>query len=206
MPRPTAAAQRTEVTVWHAMGSVPGEEFARLIGRFNEVQDRVRVNGLYKGAYNELMVIMAAAWRAGEAPHAAQIFEVGTETMLRSGPVIKPLWQLAQETGVQLDPDAYIPSVRGYYSDRERRLMSAPFNSSTAICWYNTEIFAKAGLPADDFPTAWPDLETLARTIRDKQAAKYPVITASVVWAHFEQFTAIHDLPYATAANGFTRA
>jgi sn-glycerol 3-phosphate transport system substrate-binding protein len=203
MPRSTRAAERVEITVWHAMGATPGEEFARLIDRFNSGQDRVRVSGLYKGAYKELMVVMASAWRAGEAPHAAQIFEVGTETMLRSGAVIKPVWQLAEETGVDLDPDAYIPAVRGYYSDAARRLMSAPFNSSTAICWYNLDTFAKAGLQTEVFPATWPELVTLARIIRDKQAPKYPVITASVVWAHFEQFSAIHNLPYATEANGF---
>ncbi|HEX3996603.1 MAG TPA: extracellular solute-binding protein, partial [Acetobacteraceae bacterium] len=88
-------------------------------------------------------------------------------------------------------------------SDAGRRLMSAPFNSSTAICWYNLDSFAKAGLPTDAFPATWPELVALARTLRDKQAAKYPVIAASVVWAHFEQFSAIHNLPYATDANGF---
>jgi sn-glycerol 3-phosphate transport system substrate-binding protein len=203
MPRSTGAAERTQIAVWHAMGSTPGDEFVKLIDRFNAGQDRVQVNGLYKGAYKELMVVMASAWRAGEAPHVAQIFEVGTQTMLQSGAVIKPVWQLGEETSVKLDPDAYIPSVRGYYSDPGRRLMSAPFNSSTAICWYNLDIFAKAGLPTEVFPATWPELVTLAHTIRDQQAAKYSVITASVVWAHFEQFSAIHNLPFATEANGF---
>jgi sn-glycerol 3-phosphate transport system substrate-binding protein len=200
---PARAAERTEITVWHAMGSTPGDEFARLIARFNASQDRVTVTGFYKGAYKELLVVMASAWRAGEAPHAAQIFEVGTATMMGAGPVIKPVWRLAQETGVTLDPDAYIPSVRGYYSDTGGRLMSAPFNSSTAICWYNKDAFEESGLDPDAFPGTWPELVSLARTIRDKRAAGVPVITASVVWAHFEQFSAIHDLPYATEANGF---
>jgi sn-glycerol 3-phosphate transport system substrate-binding protein len=203
IPRPGRAAERTEITVWHAMGSTPGEELGKLIARFNASQDRVQVTSFFKGAYKELLVVMAAAWRAGEAPHAAQIFEVGTETMMASGPVIKPIWRLGEETGLKLDPDAYIPSVRGYYGDPEGRLMSAPFNSSTAICWYNKDAFERAGLNPDGFPPTWPELVSLARTIRDKKAAQFPVITASIVWAHFEQFSAIHDLPYATEANGF---
>ena len=123
--------------------------------------------------------------------------------MLSSGPVIKPVWQLAQSTGVKLDPNAYIPAVRGYYSLPDGRLMSMPFNSSTCIVWYNKDAFEKAGLDPEQFPATWPEVVTLARTLRDKGAAQYPVITASVVWAHFEQFSAIHDLPYATEANGF---
>jgi len=82
-------------------------------------------------------------------------------------------------------------------------LMSMPFNSSTAICWYNQDAFEKAGLDPHAFPATWPEVVTLARTLRDKNAVQFPVITGSVVWAHFEQFSAIHNLPYATEANGF---
>ena len=203
MPRLARAAERTNIAVWHSMAASPGDEFSKLIARFNASQDRVEAAGVFKGVYKDTLTAIAAAWRAGAAPHIAQVYEVGTETMLPSGSVIRPLWQLAQETGVRLDADAYIPAVRGYYSNADGKLMSAPFNSSTAICWYNQDAFKKAGLDPAAFPATWPELVALARTIRDRGVAEYPVITASITWAHFEQFSAIHDLPYATLANGF---
>jgi sn-glycerol 3-phosphate transport system substrate-binding protein len=199
---PSRAAEKIRITLWHAMGATPGEEIGKLIAAFNASQDQVEVNGLFKGVYKDLLTSVAAAWRAGQAPHIAQVFEVGTQTMLSSGPVIKPVWQLAQETGVKIDPDAYIPAVRGYYS-QDDHLMSMPFNSSTCIVWYNKDAFEKAGLDPDKFPATWPEVVSLTRTLRDKGATQYPAITASVVWAHFEQFSAIHNLPYATEANGF---
>src|SRR5215475_10125114 len=110
------AAEKTRITVWHAMSAALGEELNKLIDAFNASQDSVEVTGLFKGAYKDLMTAMVAAYRAGQAPHVAQVFEVGTETMLSSGPVIKPLWRLAQETGVAIDPNRYISAVRGYYS------------------------------------------------------------------------------------------
>ncbi len=202
-PRLARAAERVKITLWHAMASTPGDELAKLIAKFNASQDQVEVTGLFKGVYKDLMTDVAAAWRAGQAPQIAQVFEVGTETMMSSGPVIKPVWKLAEETGVKLDPNAYVPAVRGYYSTPDGRLASMPFNSSTAICWYNKDAFEKAELDPDAFPATWPELLTLTRTLRDKQAIQFPVISASVVWAHFEQFSAIHNLPYATEANGF---
>ena len=202
-PRIARAAERTKIALWHAMASTPGDELARLIAKFNASQNSIEVTGLFKGVYKDLLTAVAAAWRAGEAPHIAQVFEVGTETMMTAGPVIKPVWQLAQETGVKLDPSRYVTAVRGYYSTADGQLMSMPFNSSTSICWYNKDAFEKASLDPDAFPATWPELVTLARTIRDKQAAQFPVITSSVVWSHFEQFSAIHNLPYATEANGF---
>jgi sn-glycerol 3-phosphate transport system substrate-binding protein len=200
---PSRAAEKTRITLWHAMGATPGDEINKLMTAFNASQDQVEVIGLFKGVYKDLMTSVAAAWRAGQAPHIAQVFEVGTQTMLSSGPVIKPVWQLAQETGVKLDPNAYIPAVRGYYSQPDGKLMSMPFNSSTCIVWYNKDAFAKAGLDPDKFPTTWPEVVTLARTLRDKGAAQYPVISSSIVWPHFEQFSAIHNVAYATEANGF---
>ena len=185
------------------MGATPGEEIAKLIAAFNAGQDQVEVTGLFKGVYKDLLTSVVAAWRAGQAPHIAQVFEVGTQTMLSSGPVIKPVWQLAQETGLKLDPNAYIPAVRGYYSQADGKLVSMPFNSSTCIVWYNKDVLEKAGLDPDKFPATWPAVVSLARTLRDKGATQFPAITASVVWAHFEQFSAIHNIPYATEANGF---
>jgi sn-glycerol 3-phosphate transport system substrate-binding protein len=198
-----ALAEPTRITVWHSMVSAPGDEFNKLIAKFNARQNSAHVTGLFKAVYKDLLVSVAAAWRAGQAPHLAQIFEVGTETMMAAGTAIKPAEELLRETGVQLDPAIYIPAVRGYYSTSSGNLASIPFNSSTCICWYNVDDFARAGLDETKFPATWPDLVTAARALRKLSAAKVVVMTSSVVWAHFEQFSAIHDLPYATEANGF---
>jgi sn-glycerol 3-phosphate transport system substrate-binding protein len=197
------AAEPTPITLWHAMGSVPGETLNRLITKFNAQQTGVRVTGLFKGVYKELIVSAAAAWRAGQAPHIAQVFEVGTETMMSAGAAIKPVETLMQETGLPFDPSIYLPAVRGYYSTADGKLASTPFNSSTCLCWYNKDAFAKAGLDVEKFPATWPELLTTARALRKNAGTKIAVMTSSVVWAHFEQFSAIHNLPYATEANGF---
>src|SRR6185437_16894586 len=112
----TRAAEKTRITLWHAMSAALGEELNKLITAFNASQDNIEVTGLFKGAYKDLLTSVVAAYRAGQAPHVAQVFEVGTQTMLSSGPVIKPVWRLAQETSITIDANAYIPAVRGYYS------------------------------------------------------------------------------------------
>ena len=62
---------------------------------------------------------------------------------------MKQVWELAKETGLAIDPKAYIPAVRGYYSLADGRMASMPFNSSTAVMWYNKDAFRKAGLDPD---------------------------------------------------------
>jgi sn-glycerol 3-phosphate transport system substrate-binding protein len=203
-PFTARAAERIRITLWHAMSAALGEELNKLITAFNASQDQVEVTGLFKGAYKDLMTSVVAAWRAGQAPHIAQVFEIGTQTMLFSGPVIKPVWQLVQETGVKIDANAYIPAVRGYYSTQDGKLASMPFNSSTAIAWYNLDVMQKAGLDTKNLPITWNDAESAMRVVRRTNAAPFGVTIASVVWSQFEQYGAIHNIPFASDANGFT--
>ena len=105
----------------------------------------------------ETLTAAIAAWRADQAPHLVQIFEVGTGSMLAAGPATKQVWKLAEETGVTLDPAVYIPGVRGYYSLPDGRLASMPFNSSTSVMWYNKDAFKAAGMDPEKAPATWPD-------------------------------------------------
>ena len=49
---------------------------------FNASQSKYQVNATFKGQYPETMVAAIAAFRAGNAPHIVQMFEVGTATMM----------------------------------------------------------------------------------------------------------------------------
>jgi len=200
---------KVQVVWWHAMTGVNADEINRLARAFSESQPEAEVLPVYKGGYADTLTAAIAAWRADQAPHLVQIFEVGTGSMLASGPATKQVWKLAEETGVDLDPAAYIPGVRGYYSLPDGRLASMPFNSSTAVMWYNKDAFAAAGLDPEKAPATWPEVVTAARAIKAKigtpemGAVKFPITSSWMIWVQLEQYGAIHDLPFATKANGF---
>ena len=202
-PARAQAGARTRVTFWHSMNGALGEQVNKLVAAFNQSQTEVEVVPVFKGSYAETLTAAIAAWRAGQAPDLVQMFEVGTGSMLAAGPAVKQVWQLAKETGVELDPQQYIPAVRGYYSLPDGRLASAPFNSSTSVMWINDDAFEKAGLdPAQKLAT-WDDVVKAAQTIKAKNAASIPMTTGWFTWIQLEQYAAMHDLPYATRANGF---
>src|SRR6185437_5973286 len=126
------------------------------------------------------------AFRAGQAPHLVQVFEVGTGTMIYApGKVVKQVWELSKETGVALDPDKYIAAVRGYYSLPDGRMASMPFNSSTAMMWYNKDVFRKAGLDPDHPPATWQDVVKAAQAIKAKNAAEVPMTTSWPTWSNW---------------------
>ena len=80
-----------------------------LVEAFNQSQDAIEVQAIYKGGYADVLTATIAAFRAGQAPHLAQIFEVGTGSMLAAGKATKQVWELVKETGVAIDPQGVHP-------------------------------------------------------------------------------------------------
>ena len=197
------AQARTEIQLWHAMTGALGETIGEEVKRFNDSQGRTTVVPSFKGGYVDTMTGAIAAWRAGSPPHIVQVFEVGTATMMAAGPAIKPVHTLLGEAGITLDPKRYLAGVRGYYSDTQGRLISMPFNSSSAVMWLNLDAFEKAGLSTTALPKTWREVRAAAEKIKATGAAPAAVTTAWPTWVLFEQMAAIHDIPFATKANGF---
>ena len=81
-------------------------------------------------------------------------------------------------------------------------LLSFPFNSSTPILYYNKTMFRDAGLDPDVAPKTWPELGAAAKKLRDRGAV-CGFTTSWPSWIHVENFSAFHNLPLATRANGF---
>ena len=200
--RRARSPRASTVEFWHGLAMPLGGILEKIVTDFNESQTQYQVNPTFKGSYPETMVAAIAAFRAGNAPHIVQMFEVGTATMMSARGAIKPVHELMKETGVAFDPAAYLPAVAGYYSLPDGRMMAMPFNSSTTIMFYNKDAFKKAGLDPSKPPQTWPDLRAAAKKIRAANAAPCGFTTAWPTWAQFEQFSAIHDVPLATKANG----
>jgi sn-glycerol 3-phosphate transport system substrate-binding protein len=197
-----SASAQTEIQFWHSMTGALGDRVNDLAKRFNESQKEYKVVPVFKGTYPESMAAMVAATRAGNPPHIVQIFEVGTATMMASGKAIKPVYEVMAIGGQKFDSKAYIPAVAGYYSTPQGQMLSFPFNSSTAVFYYNKDAFRKAGLDPKDPPKTWPAVAAAAAKLR-VSGEKCGYTTGWPSWVQYENFSAWHDLPFATKQNGF---
>lgn len=198
-----APGQRIQIEFWHGLTQPLGGILEGIVSGFNASQTRYQVNASFKGSYPETMVAAIAAFRAGNAPHIVQMFEVGTATLIAAGSAVKPVYALMKEAGVPFDPSMYLPAVRGYYSTSDGRMVSMPFNSSTTILFWNKDAFKRAGLNPDVPPKTWADVRAAAQRIRATNAAPCGLTTAWPTWTQFENFGAVHDVPFATKSNGF---
>ncbi len=202
VPGSAVAQQRVQVEFWHGLTQPLGGILENVAAGFNASQSKYQVNATFKGSYPETMVAAIAAFRAGNAPHIVQMFEVGTATMMAARTAIKPVYELAKETGVNIDPKNYVGGVRGYYSTPDGKLVSMPFNSSTPVTWYNKDAFQKAGLDPEKPPRTWEETWAAAKQIVAAKAASCGYTMAWPTWTQYENFSAIHNIPLATQANG----
>jgi sn-glycerol 3-phosphate transport system substrate-binding protein len=199
----TPAHAVVELQWWHAMTGANNDIIVKLANEFNESQKDYKVVPSYKGSYPDTMNAGIAAFRAGNAPHIMQVFEVGTATMMAATGAVKPVHVLMKEAGETFDPQAYLAAITGYYSTTKGEMLSFPFNSSSTVMWYNKDALKKAGLDPNAPPKTWPEVFEAAKKLKkDGGYATCGFSNAWVTWVNVEQMSAWHNVPIATKANG----
>jgi sn-glycerol 3-phosphate transport system substrate-binding protein len=196
------ALAATEIMWWHAMSGELGRQVEKLAADFNASQSDYKVVPSYKGNYTETVTAAIFAFRSRSQPAIVQVNEIGTATMMAAKGAIYPVFELMREEREPFTPGAYLPAVTGYYADVSGNLLSFPFNSSTPILYYNKTMFRDAGLDPEAPPKTWPELGIAAKKLRDYGAA-CGFTTSWPSWINIENFSAFHNLPLATKANGF---
>jgi sn-glycerol 3-phosphate transport system substrate-binding protein len=199
----SSAEAKVKVQWWHAMGGKLGEKVEEIAAKYNASQNQYEVVPVFKGNYTETMTGAIAAFRARKHPHIVQVFEVGTASMMAAKGAIKPVYELMAEAGEDFDQNRYLASVVGYYSTADGKMLSMPFNSSTPVLYYNKTAFRKAGLDPEKPPRTWEEVRQFSLALVKSGAVKAGFTTGWQSWVQIENFSAWHNVPIGTKANGF---
>ncbi len=199
---PLSAAAQTEIEFWHAFSGRLAELVDTQVADFNASQSDYSVTATSKGNYSETLNAGIAAFRAGEQPDVLMVFEVGTATMMAAKGATKPVYELMADAGVDFDPDAYIGSVKGYYTTTDGQMLSLPFNSSTPVLYVNRNAFTDAGLDPDMDLSTWQNVDTALAQLKDA-GQECGFTTAWQSWIQLENLSAYHNVPFASQENGF---
>ncbi len=195
------AQAQTEIQWWHSMTAVNGEVVNDLAKNFNATQSNYKIVPTFKGTYTEAFTAAVAAFRAGNAPHILQVFEVGTATMMASKGVTVPVGKIMQDSGEKFDPKAYVSAVAGYYTAPNGQMLSFPFNSSTTVFYINKDAFKAAGIDTAKAPATWPEVALAAAKLK-ASGHKCPLSIAWQGWTQLESFSSWHNVEFATKGNG----
>src|SRR4030081_1675176 len=191
-----------EIMWWHAMSGELGRQLDKLAADFNASQSEYRILPSYKGNYTETVTASIFAFRSRSQPAIVQVNEIATATMMAARGAIYPVYELMRDQSEAFSPAAYHPAVSGYYVDVAGNMLSFPFNASTPILYYNKNLFRAAGLDPETPPKTWPEVGDAARRLRAARAA-CGFTTSWPSWINVENFSALHNLPISTRANGF---
>lgn len=194
------AMAQTKFEFWYGLSGDLSDRIQDMCKDFNASQSDYEIVCISQNDYDTNLQNTIAAFRANKQPTVTQIFDAGTLDLMLSKAYL-PIGQLMTENGYDIDWSNYFSGIASYYSTSTGELLSMPFNSSTAMIYYNTDALAKVGF--EGLPTTWTEVEDIARKMK---AAGYDCPVAfdpSGVWQWFEQFSAIHNQPIATKGNGY---
>ena len=198
---PLTGLAQTEIQWWHSMTAVNGEVVNDLAKSFNATQSNYKIVPTFKGNYEESFTAAVAAFRAGNAPHILQVFEVGTATMMASKGVSVPVGKVMKDSGEKFDPKSFVSAVAGYYTAPNGEMLSFPFNSSTTVFYFNKDAFKAAGIDTSKAPATWSEVALAAAKLK-ASGHKCPLTIAWQGWTQLESFSAWHNVEFATKGNG----
>jgi len=193
------AAERVKFEMWHGLTGDLGGVVDQVCKRFNESQSDYEIICTSQGSYDNALQNAIAAYRAKKNPTIVQIFDAGTLDLLLSEAYV-PARKLMADNGYKINWDDYIPAISNYYANSKGELNSFPFNSSTAMMYWNKDAFAKIG--KTEAPKTW---EETFDSLKVLKAAGYecPMAWNYDTWPIMEQFSAINNIPVATKGNGY---
>ena len=188
-----------EIHFRHSLVGFLEETLIKIVDDFNKNSSH-KVILEYGGNYTESFHNTFKVSDRSKRPHLLMVSEYNTPTIYNQKDDYVPLYQL-----IDIEAAKFVPVIKEFYSFKEsneekENLYSLPFNCSTAILFYNKDIFKKAGLP-DKAPGTWEEMEVYAEKLRQ---AGYTAFTTAWPAAYLlEHFSVVHNIPYATHKNGF---
>lgn len=196
----TPALAQTKFEFWYGLSGDLGDRIQEMCATFNESQSDYEVVCVSQDNYDNALQNTIAAYRANKHPTVTQIFDAGTLDLMLSQAYL-PIGQLMADNGYEIDWDNYFSGIASYYSTSSGELLSMPFNSSTAVMYYNTDALDAIGY--EGLPQTWEEVETVARQLKDAGYECPVAFDPTGVWMWWEQFSAAHNQPIATKGNGY---
>lgn len=185
---------------WYGLSGDLSERIQDMCKAFNASQQDYEILCVSQETYENNLQNTIAAFRAKKQPAVTQISDGGTLDLMLSGAYV-PVRELMEKNGYQIDWNNYFSGIASYYSTPKGELLSMPFNSSTAMIYYNTDALKAVGF--EGLPKTWSQVEKVARDMKAKGYECPVAFDPTGVWQWFEQFSAIHNQPIATKGNGY---
>lgn len=192
----TLASAKEKIIFWHAMGGNFQPTLNKIVEEYNKSQDKVEVEALYQGSYQEALNKFKSVQGTDKAPALIQLNEISTEYMYNSG-AITPMQEFVKKDNYDLTK--LEDTLINYYTINGT-LYSMPFNSSASILLYNKDTFKEVGLDPEKAPKSYKELAEAAKKLT-KGTERYGFAMIMDAW-FIEQLLANENTLYVNEENG----
>lgn len=195
-----------QITFWYGLGGTNGKVVQSLIDKYNKSQNKYHVVGVFQSSYDDTLSKFNSSIAGNNLPNLVQIYDIGTQRMIDTKKII-PVQTLINRDHLQKAIDDIEPAIRNYYTINNT-LYSMPFNSSTAVMYFDKNAFRGAGLNPDQKSWSYDQLLAAAKKLVVKDASGKVSRTGVALYDYawlFEQEQAISDSLQATPDNGRTQ-
>lgn len=192
----TLASAKEKIIFWHAMGGNFQPTLNKIVEEYNKSQDKIEVEALYQGSYQEALNKFKSVQGTDKAPALIQLNEISTEYMYNSG-TITPMQEFVKKDNYDLTK--LEDTLINYYTINGT-LYSMPFNSSASILLYNKDAFKEVGLDPEKAPKSYKELAEAAKKLT-KGTERYGFAMIMDAW-FIEQLLANENTLYVNEENG----
>lgn len=192
----TLASAKEKIIFWHAMGGNFQPTLNKIVEEYNKSQDKIEVEALYQGSYQEALNKFKSVQGTDKAPALIQLNEISTEYMYNSG-AITPMQEFVKKDNYDLTK--LEDTLINYYIINGT-LYSMPFNSSASILLYNKDAFKEVGLDPEKAPKSYKELAEAAKKLT-KGTERYGFAMIMDAW-FIEQLLANENTLYVNEENG----
>jgi sn-glycerol 3-phosphate transport system substrate-binding protein len=201
----TTKSGATIITFWYGLGGHNGDVVRMLINQYNQSQKRYYVEGNFQSSYDDTLSKFNASTGGNALPNVVQIYDIGTQRMIDTKKIV-PVQDLIERDHLQANLNDIEPAIRSYYTINGK-LYSMPFNSSTAVMYYDKNAFKQAGLPTNQEVWTYDEILNAAKKLTIKDASgkiqRAGVGFYDYAW-FFEQELAAHNAFHSFPNNGRT--
>ncbi|MFD0677062.1 MULTISPECIES: ABC transporter substrate-binding protein [unclassified Paenibacillus] len=194
-PKVASSSEPVKVVWWHAMSGANGKAVDQLVSDFNSSQNKIKVEAIYQGSYDESLNKLKASMDSKNGPSIAQVYEIGSRFMIDSK-AITPMQKFIDLE--KYDLSQLEENILGYYTI-DGKLNSMPFNTSNPILYYNKDLFKAAGLDPEKPPVTYEEVLNVCAKLTEN--AKIPC-GFTIRGSYMEQFFANQGAELVNNGNG----
>ncbi len=165
-----AFAQKTEVSFYFpvAVGGPITKIIDGYAAKFNKENPSYNVTPVYSGTYQETIVKVLTAHKAGKPPTSAILLSTDTFTLADEG-AIAPIDDFVKTDADRAWLKSFFPAfmLNGQF---DNKTWGVPFQRSTVVLYWNKELFKEAGLDPNKPPQTWAETISMGQKLTKKDA------------------------------------